>query len=280
MTLELFHCIYDPDPEAADRKIRIFANYRLKSILRDIRRTTRLLRSIARDRWFTRTWVFQERFSANLEMDLLLPLSTRALKKFPNPFHKELVGEDYPLNIESICSIAIALRFRFSEPELGQIFQEDITVKDAIYESLNSLHEAAQLLSGPILSGTLLDRMLETSETVANRRREIDNVRNFPLHKIFLEMESCDNRVVSDRVAILSNVMDFQWRFPTTSFKSYGFALVALMSANDYLPSVLRDPNSTSTTLFRICSRIRTDHTCVSPERVNSRGQGSIAERV
>lgn len=237
ISLELFHVI--GLPKFTDWRTRSLADFGLKSILRSIQSITRLLRSIARDRWFTRTWVFQERYSANMEMHLLLPLSTEALKKFDNPFNKELSGEDFPLDVTSICTIAAAIRLYLSEPELGQILQENLTVKDAVYESLNSLHEVAQLLSGPIFSGTSFDRVFQTIGLSTNPQKEISNVRNFPIYKTFLEMESCDNRVVSDRVAILSNVMGFQWRFPTKSFYSYSFALVALLSANSYLPSVL-----------------------------------------
>ncbi|KIM96941.1 hypothetical protein OIDMADRAFT_183016 [Oidiodendron maius Zn] len=239
ITLELFHRIYDPDPKLADEKLRTIARYGLKSILRDIQRITRLLKAITRDRWFTRAWVFQERISANVEMHLLLPLSTEALKQFPHYSAKELVGEDYLLSVESVCSIAIALRIRFSEGELAQKLQEDITVKDTIYESLNSLHEVAQLLCGPICAETSFDRLFERSEEIIGRQKEINNFIDPLVHKVFLEIESCDSRVVSDRVAILSNIMGFEQRFLATSCTSYSFALVKLLFANNHLPSVL-----------------------------------------
>ena len=245
ITLELFQRIYDPDPELADEKLRTVARYGLKSILRDMQRITRLLKAITRDRWFTRAWVFQERFSANVEMDLLLPLSTEALKQFPHPSTKELVGEDYLLSVELVCSIAIDLRFRFSEGELARKLQEDITVKDAMYESLNSLHEVAQLLC-PIFAGTSFDRLFERANEDKDRQTEIDNFIDPLVHKVFLEIESCDSRVVSDRVAILSNIMGFEQRFLATSCTSYSFALVKLMFANYHLPSVLiREENPT-----------------------------------
>lgn len=207
MSLELFHLI--GNPKCINLKARWLAGFGLKSILGNIRLITRLLRCIGRDRWFTRTWVFQERFSANVEMHLLLPLSTKALKKFNNPFSKELAREDFPLDVGSICTIAAVIRSYLSEPELGQILQEDITVKNAVYESLNSLHEVAQLLSGPIFSRTSFNRVFKILRLGTNLRRKIDNVRNFPIHKTFLKMESYNNRDISDRVAILSNVMGF-----------------------------------------------------------------------
>jgi hypothetical protein len=137
----------------------------------------------------------------------------------------------------------VYFRFRLlyvSEPELDQLIQGDIILRDALYESLKSLHEVAELLSGPIFSGTPFDRVFETFRLAGmDSRPEPDSVRNFHFHKTFLQVEGCDCRVVSDRVAILSNIMNFEWRLPTTSYYSYSFALVALMSANSRLPSVL-----------------------------------------
>ena len=95
-------------------------------------------------------------------MHPVLPLSAEALKKFGNPFGKELVGEDFPLDVGSIYAIAAAIRSYLSELELSHILQEDITVKDALYESLHSLHEVSQSLSGPMFSGTSFDRVYET----------------------------------------------------------------------------------------------------------------------
>ncbi|KAH8742582.1 hypothetical protein F5883DRAFT_595877 [Diaporthe sp. PMI_573] len=239
-SLELYHSMFGPT--RADFRRRALAEYGLKSILREIQCATRLLRAIQRDRWFTRAWVYQERHSANMDMHLLVPLSTEGLKTFRSEFGKELVGEDYPLFVGSICSIAATVGLYLSEPELGQVLQEDISVRDSAYESLNSLHEAAQLLSGPIFSGTSFDRVFEYFESRylgTDQGEEIDNIRNLHLHQIFLELERCDSRVVSDRVAILSNIMNFQQRVITTSVKSYSWAVLMLLCANDYIPSVL-----------------------------------------
>ena len=119
INLELFHLI--GDPKFTDFKARCLAGFGLKSILGNIRVITRLLKSISRDRWFTRTWVFQERFSASMEMHLLLPLSTEALKKFNNPFRKELIREYFLFDIISVSIIAVVIRLYLSKSELGQI---------------------------------------------------------------------------------------------------------------------------------------------------------------
>ncbi|KAH8724013.1 hypothetical protein GQ44DRAFT_760716 [Phaeosphaeriaceae sp. PMI808] len=234
LNLELYHMQGDPKPVS-----RLLAEYGVKSILRDIRHSTRLLRAIHKDRWFTRAWVYQERHSANMDMHLLIPLSAEGLKTFRGAFGIELVGEDYPLYVGAICSIAAKLRSYFSQPELGQLLQEDISVKDSIYESLNSLHEAAQLLSGPIFSGTSFDRVFKTLESKILDADKINNIRSPHLHQIFMEIESCDCQKVSDRVAILSNIMNFQQTVIPASFKSYSWALLMLLSANSHVPSVL-----------------------------------------
>ncbi|KAH9221785.1 hypothetical protein DL95DRAFT_455146 [Leptodontidium sp. 2 PMI_412] len=238
ISLEVLHIL--GNPESAGFRRDLLGGLGPKGILREVQSTTRLLRSISRDRWFTRAWIFQERYSANVDMYLLIPLSAEALRTFDGYANKQLVGEDYPLDVGSICAIAAVIRSYVSDPELDQLIQGDIILRDALYESLKSLHEVAELLSGPIFSGTPFDRVFETFRlTGADLRRGLDSVRNFHLHKTFLQVESCDCRVISDRVAILSNIMNFEWRLPTTSYYSYSFALVALMSANSHLPSVL-----------------------------------------
>ena len=238
LSLEVLHALGNPEFTGFWKDS--LGGFGPRGILREVQSTTRLLRSISRDRWFTRAWIFQERYSANIDMYLLLPLSAEALRTFGGYTNKQLVGEDYPLNVGSICTIAAVIRSYVSEPELDQLIQGDIILRDALYESLKSLHEVAELLSGPIFSGTPFDRVFETFRlTGADLQRELDSVRNFHFHKTFLQVESCDCRVVSDRVAILSNIMNFEWRLPTTSYYSYSFALVALMSANSRLPSVL-----------------------------------------
>lgn len=237
VSLELLNAL--GDPKFTDFKKGLL-DFGPTGILREVQSTTRLLKSISRDRWFTRAWVFQERYSANIDMYLLLPLSAEALRTFGSYTDKQLAGEDYPLDVGSLCSIAAVIRLYVSEPELDQLIQRDIILRDALYESLKSLHEVAELLSGPIFSGTPFDRVFETFRLAGtDSRLELDSVRNFHFYKTFLQVESCDCRVVSDRVAILSNIMNFEWRLPTTSYYSYSFALVALMSANSRLPSVL-----------------------------------------
>ncbi|KIW18508.1 hypothetical protein PV08_02796 [Exophiala spinifera] len=172
-----------------------------------------------------------------MNMTLLFPLSQEAKAMLRNDSH-DAVWDDYPLIVTTLCSIAIVIREHLTDPEVNQILQGDIALRDALYRSLNTLHDVAQVLSSPIFSGTSPDRVIETIES-SDVQRDISAVRDFHIHKTFLDMEGCDNQVVADRVTIISNLMTFRWRLATKSFYSYSFALVALMSANGLLPSIL-----------------------------------------
>jgi hypothetical protein len=217
----------------------ILRDWGVRRILNEIQYLTRLLRAISRDRWFTRTWMFQERYSAGIDMCLLLPASYKVLENFQPSFGIDLIGEDFEVSVGEICSIAVIWRSHLSDPELDQQLQENVAIKEAVHKSLSSLHDAAQLLSGPIFAGAPFDIVWDTFPSGTSPSQDINHVYNFPIYRAFLEIERCDNSVVSDRVAILSNLMGFEWRFPTTSFRSYSFALVSLIIANGCFPSIL-----------------------------------------
>jgi Heterokaryon incompatibility protein (HET) len=216
--IQLAHCITES---------HVVAGWGIRQILNYIQYLTRLLRSISRDRWFTRAWVFQERYSANIDMCLLLPVSYKVLEIFKPSFGIDIVGEDFAVHVDEICSIATAWKRHLTDSELDQELQENITIREDVRKSLNSLHDAAQLLSGPIFRGAPLDIIWDHYTSGMGPARDISGM----IHRAFLEIESCDNEVVSDRVAILSNVLGFKLRFPTASFSSYSFALVSLLIA-------------------------------------------------
>ncbi|PNP60661.1 hypothetical protein FNYG_14610 [Fusarium nygamai] len=218
---------------------RIYRGWGVRSILKDIQFLTRLVRAISRDRWFTRAWVFQERYSANIDMCLLLPVAGEILESFTPGFGIDLIGGDFAMVIGEVCTVAVVWRQHLSDPGLNAQLRNNTSINASLPEALNSLHDTVQFLSGPIFAGTPLNIVWDTFPSGAGRPRDINSVRNFPIQRAFEEIESCDCQVVSDRVAILSNLMGFEWRFPTTSFKSYSFALVSLLVANAYFPAVL-----------------------------------------
>jgi hypothetical protein len=217
----------------------ILRDWGVRRILNDTQYLTRLMRAISRDRWFTRTWVFQERYSANIDMCLLLPVSYEVWENFQPSFGTELIGENFAVSVGEICSIAAIWRSHLSDPELDRQLQENVAIKEAVHKSLNSLHDTAQLLSGPIFGGVPFDTVWDTFPSGRGPSQDISHVHNFSIYRAFLGIESCDNSVVSDRVAILSNLIGFKWRLPTTSFRSYSFALVSLIITNGYFPSIL-----------------------------------------
>jgi hypothetical protein len=110
----------------------IISSWGIRHILDEIQYLTRLLRAISRDRWFTRTWVFQVRYSANVDMCLLLPVSYEVLEKFQPSFGIDLVGEDFAMYIGVICTIATIWRSHLTDPELDQELQENTTIREAV----------------------------------------------------------------------------------------------------------------------------------------------------
>lgn len=228
--IQLVHRLTDP---------RIYRGWGVESILKDIQYLTRLVRAVSRDRWFTRAWVFQERYSANIDMCLLLPVAGEVLESFTPGLGIDLVGGDFVMVIGEICTVAVVWQQHLSDPGLNAQLRNNPSINGSLREALHSLHDAAQALSGPIFAGAPLGIVWDTFPSGTGRARDIKSVRNFPIQRAFEEIESCDCQVVSDRVAILSNVVGFEWRFPTTSFRSYSFALVSLLVANAHFPALL-----------------------------------------
>jgi hypothetical protein len=111
-------------------------------------------------------------------------------------------------------------------------------MKNSMHESLSSLHDAAQLISGPIFMGAPLDAVWDFRQ-MSNGSAGLVHVHNYAVYRTFLEIENCDNRVFSDRLTILSNLMDFEWRLPKTHPYGYSFALVLLVIKNEYYPTIL-----------------------------------------
>ena len=212
----------------------ILSRWGVDRILKEMRYLSRLLRAISRDRWFTRAWVYQERYSANIDMALLLPV------RFQPSRDTDLVGTDFALRVEEICSMGVIWKQHFSDPQLDHQREEEAITVDTIHSSVVSLHDSAQLLSPPIFSGVPLDRIWPPRGH-ADPQQEIGRVRNFQIHQAFLGIERCDCSVFADRLTILSNVLRFKWtlQVPTVSFSSYSFSLLALLVANDHFPAVL-----------------------------------------
>lgn len=190
---------------------------------------TSLLKSVRRDPWFSRTWVFQERYSAQLNMHLLFRVSSEVrasltASNFIGPF-----WVDVALAIHNIGSIPALWSFQLKQTS---------TETSELQPLLEALHEAAQGVC-TTFDGAPIDLLVDTlltGQNPAERQRPADG---FRLKAIFQYIEDCDNQVVSDRVAVFANVAELEWRINTTGLSSYSLALLLLLHINDYLPRVL-----------------------------------------
>ncbi|KAH6672899.1 heterokaryon incompatibility protein-domain-containing protein [Halenospora varia] len=197
--------------------------------VKNIKFITRLLKSVRRDPWFSRTWVFQERYSAQLNMHLLFRVSSEVRASLMASNYIGPFWADVALPVHKIGSIPALWSF---------LLKQTSTETIELQLSLEALHEAAQSVctdfdGAPI---ELLISVLLTGQNPQESQRPADG---FRLKAIFQYIESCDNQVVSDRVAVFANVAELEWRINTTGLSSYSLSLLAVLHINDYLPRVL-----------------------------------------
>jgi hypothetical protein len=200
--------------------------------LRDIKYIkfiTRLLKSVRRDPWFSRTWVFQERYSAQLNMHLLFRVSSEVRATLTASGHIGPFWADVAFPIHDIGSIPALWSFKLKQTS---------TETTELQILLEALHEAAQGVC-TAFDGAPIDLLVDTLLTGQNPHERHRPRDGFRLKAIFEYIESCDNQVVSDRVAVFANVAELEWRINTTGLSSYSLALFVLLHINDYLPSVL-----------------------------------------
>src|ERR1700733_9094089 len=99
---------------------------------------TRLLSSIRKDRWFSRTWVFQERYSAQLNMYLLFQTSSE-VRSHLQAFN--CIGPFWE-------GIAISLQEIGSAPTLWLNFLKQNSIETAeLDHAIRALNIAAQSVS-------------------------------------------------------------------------------------------------------------------------------------
>jgi hypothetical protein len=193
----------------------------------------RLLKAISRDRWFTRTWVLQERYSALDTMHLLVPISQSIRVDTQETFRH--VGDDLPVSTDAIAAIAAIL-----------VIQLGSRLLEVLSESLELLHEITQEICGANLQRLPLNLLVENLQSESNlvsestRLKSTLAVREQPeFGFIFQDMEKCDNRVVADRVTIFSNITGLRRRLINPTLTSYSLSILSLLWGNDHLPEVL-----------------------------------------
>jgi len=194
-----------------------------------IKYITRLLKSVRRDPWFSRTWLFQERYSAQLNMHLLFRVSSVVRASLTASNYIGPFWVDVAVPIHDIGSIPALWSF-----QLMQTSNETTELN----LSLEALHEAAQGVC-TAFDGAPIDLLVDALLTGKNPPESQRPADGFRLKAIFGYIESCDNQVVSDRVAVFANVAEFEWRINTTGLSSYSLALLLLLHINAYLPRVL-----------------------------------------
>jgi len=173
----------------------------------------RLLRAISRDRWFTRTWILQEKIAAMKQLILLLPGPPTQL---PGWTHSEIefmpgkaMGTAYYLKSQfSLIDPQTASSIDLLLGQLHSMFGFDVLVESIVE---------------PLQSTVYLD-MSESSA--------------------FKAMESCDNAIVPDRIAIYANIFHFPKRLDSRLLSTHGFtsfstAFLALLLHNGRIPMVI-----------------------------------------
>ncbi|KAI3320698.1 heterokaryon incompatibility protein-domain-containing protein [Xylariaceae sp. AK1471] len=190
--------------------------------VKEINFMTRLLKAVRKDPWFSRTWVFQERYSSEVNMYLLF----RTSSDFEFPEDIAASCEDIAVSCENIGSAA-AVWFHTLRREPIETPELDL--------ALRALHTAAQSVC-TIFHGAPFEMLVEVLVTGQNPHE-----RQRPLHfdDVFHHIESCDNKIVSDRVAIFANVLNLGWRINPTGLSSYSLSLLTILQLNEYLPRLL-----------------------------------------
>jgi hypothetical protein len=176
----------------------------------------RLLQAISRDRWFSRTWILQEKIAGMQQLVLLLPNKYGHSIRLPGWTQSEI--EITPMKA---LETAVGLRSRLD--------QRDLHIETSLTMLLNQLHSmfAYKVLQETHRGPSHITYGLELSESSA-----------------FRALESCDNAIVADRLTIFANIFNFQKRLDTRLFGTCGItsfttAFIALLVNNGRFPLVV-----------------------------------------
>ncbi|KAH8155907.1 hypothetical protein CIB48_g12340 [Xylaria polymorpha] len=185
-------------------------------------RMLRLLQAISSDKWFSRTWTLMERLSAP-HMCLLLP---------SNP--------SLPIDKGS-ADLTISLL------QLQQVRESLIEYRKEMASDLDKI-ENARLREERLSVRQNLDRLCH----LISEKFHVE-MKDPPWHqllnvgqitKILLQIEQCDNTVLSDRLLILGYLCGFSHRLKTTELNhrrfSYSTCALVLLLANGWLVDFIR----------------------------------------
>ena len=194
----------------------------------------RLTRSISRDRWFTRTGVYQERDSGFASLQLLCPLSDK-IKVRLESFHGKDFDEDIIVDAQMVSAVAAVWRATIHASLSSDSTQNCL---GEFEDLLRQLHLEVRKLS-VVFRDTTLDEMVQVIQSGKMPSQRERPYNGFNLAKIFEDIELCDNRIVSDRIAIFANVANLEFRVKTSEYRSYSASLFFHLLENNFLPNVL-----------------------------------------
>jgi hypothetical protein len=195
----------------------------------------RFLQEIAKDRWFTRTWVVQERYCAQ-RLHLLLPLEPTLVARERD--HLSMLGFDICLDLQHVQNC-----FKLNNSEHPRKRLDMCTnVQEAFF-----CEEMRQLAA----------RYTTAKNCALPKDRNPPRINS---KRLFRETEICDNLLVADRVSILGAICGLPLRLLSNRLHdenySYSTCVLALFLANRFPSRAQRmkflDHYGTSLLRFRI----------------------------
>jgi hypothetical protein len=223
------------------------------------------LQLLAQDRWFSRTWTYQERFFATA-CHYAVPLSP--VLGINAHTSRTLGLDDWYIPERNIVAFSDkAKNFGHGNNEHFKIdmrrpLESNCTCKTAIltfmrlvkfkFEASRSVNYKIHLPGfesfGIKSMGTSSYRELERANAQRSAaEEESDRIQGIfeTVNHVFSDMEACDNALVSDRVSIFANVCQFDWTLQTVRFReekiSYSTCILALLLLNVLK---VRDPSA------------------------------------
>ena len=199
------------------------------------------LLSIAEDRWFRRTWAFQEKYCA-ASLDLLIPIDPQV--RIISYFSQYVLGDDFCLPMQQVGKL------------LNRILQEPFA--SALTDRWES-NSGMSFEDAVTHLGIWFNNPGQTPEDTVNMVWDEDR---HLIHGTFAMMEKCNNLVVADRISIFGNICDFPKKLLSNRIDdkrfSYSTSILALLLVNFY-PT----PEQRAEAIAKIAWHIR-DHTLAS----------------
>jgi hypothetical protein len=173
----------------------------------------RILQEIAKDRWFTRTWIVQERYCAQ-KLYLLVPLEPTSVAR--EGAHTSMLGFNFCLDLFHVQPRALLRKSESSKKILD--------MRTNMSEAFG--FEEMQQLAARYASEKSIYRPGYQGGDRSNSQR------------LFRETEICDNLLVADRVSILGTICGLPLRLLSNRLDdknySYSTCVLALFLANHF----------------------------------------------